>query len=152
MSKQGEKIAQLVKELEQQVLGGVAVFVFNDKGEVLLGKRKGSHGAGTYSLPGGHIDFGESVHFTVVREVFEETGLQVCITNDVGWSQAFFEKEQKHYITILFVVRIKGVATEPVLKEPDKCEGWQWYATNKLPEPLFAPLKNYLDNNQFPTP
>ena len=54
---------------------GVAVFVINEKGHVLVGKRIGSHGAGTLALPGGHLELHESFHECAARETFEETGL-----------------------------------------------------------------------------
>lgn len=46
---------------------GVAVIVKRG-GKILLIKRQGSHGAGTWAPPGGHIDFGESVEETARRE------------------------------------------------------------------------------------
>ncbi|SNX85091.1 uncharacterized protein MEPE_03800 [Melanopsichium pennsylvanicum] len=54
---------------------GVAVFVINEKGHILIGKRTGSHGAGTLALPGGHLELHESFHECAAREVYEETGL-----------------------------------------------------------------------------
>ncbi len=54
---------------------GVAVFVINEKGHVLVGKRTGSHGAGTLALPGGHLELHESFFDCAAREVLEETGL-----------------------------------------------------------------------------
>lgn len=56
---------------------GVGVLIFNDKKQMLLGKRKGSHGAGTWCNPGGHLEFGESFEQCAIREVEEETGLKI---------------------------------------------------------------------------
>ncbi len=44
--------------------------------EILLGQRKGAHGAGTWATPGGHLEFGESVKACATRELLEETGLK----------------------------------------------------------------------------
>lgn len=55
---------------------GVGVLVI-ENGRVLLGKRKGSHGAGTWSAPGGHLEYGESIENCAEREVLEETGLRI---------------------------------------------------------------------------
>lgn len=54
---------------------GVGVFVLNEKGHVLIGKRTGSHGAGTLALPGGHLELHESFYECAARETYEETGL-----------------------------------------------------------------------------
>ena len=54
---------------------GVGVFVYNMDGKILLGKRKGAHGAGEWSLPGGHLEFNESFERCCEREVMEETGI-----------------------------------------------------------------------------
>lgn len=57
-----------------QVCVGVGALVI-DNGRVLLGRRKGSHGAGTWALPGGWLEKGESFEDAAVRELEEETGL-----------------------------------------------------------------------------
>ncbi|PWZ00084.1 hypothetical protein BCV70DRAFT_104793 [Testicularia cyperi] len=54
---------------------GVGVFVLNERGHVLVGKRTGSHGSGTLALPGGHLELHESFAECATREVLEETGL-----------------------------------------------------------------------------
>ena len=55
---------------------GVGVLILRD-GKVLLGRRKGSHGAGCWSAPGGHLEFGETLEDCAAREVLEETGLKI---------------------------------------------------------------------------
>ncbi len=49
---------------------GVGVLILRD-GKVLLGRRKGSHGAGCWSAPGGHLEFGEAVEDCALREALE---------------------------------------------------------------------------------
>ncbi|MGL4775402.1 MAG: nucleotide triphosphate diphosphatase NUDT15, partial [Aeromonas veronii] len=55
---------------------GVGVILTNAQGQVLLGKRKGSH-APYWSIPGGHLELGESFESAAIREVAEETGLEI---------------------------------------------------------------------------
>jgi 8-oxo-dGTP diphosphatase len=55
---------------------GIGVFVWKD-GKFLMGKRLGSHGSGTWSIPGGHLEFDETWQQCAVREVLEETGLKI---------------------------------------------------------------------------
>ena len=56
---------------------GVGVIVVDDSGEILLEKRRDN---GMWGLPGGGIEPGESVYETALREVKEETGLDIEIT------------------------------------------------------------------------
>jgi len=127
---------------------GVGVIVLRD-GRVLLGQRAGSHGAGTWALPGGHLEFGEDVADCARREVLEETGLTLVST----WAGPFvgnvFAAERQHYVT-LFVLGHAG-AGEPQRLEPGKCLGWRWCAWSELPEPLFAPLRTLVGTGYVPT-
>jgi len=58
------------------------------------------------------------------------------VTNDI------FQKENKQYITISVRAEIKSGKLK--LMEPDKCEKWDWFEWEKLPRPLFLPIKNLL--------
>ena len=126
---------------------GIGVMVIKE-GNILLGKRKNAHGEGTWSYPGGHLEFGESWEACATREVREETGIEIknlrfgMVTNDV------FKKEQKHYITIFIVADFaSGTVT---LMEPHKCETWHWFEWGQFPEPLFLPIKNQLKTDFNP--
>lgn len=120
---------------------GVGVFVLRE-GKVLMGKRRNSHGHGQWSLPGGHLEFGEEVFTTAQREVAEETGLQIENLRLGPYTNDIFSKEGKHYIT-LFVFS-ESRSGEPQLLEPEKCERWQWVDWDSLPQPLFLPIENLL--------
>jgi 8-oxo-dGTP diphosphatase len=112
------------------------------EGRVLLMRRVGAHGAGTWSTPGGHLDYGETPDQCAIREVIEETGLRVHravfrgITNDV------FDERGLHYITIWMQVEIES--GEATLAAPDEAAEIGWFAWDALPQPLFLPLANLL--------
>lgn len=114
---------------------GVGVIVIRD-GLVLLGQRIGSHGAGTWALPGGHLEFGEGVDECAAREVREETGLEIEACSAGPYSSDLFEG--KHYVTLFVVARSR--AGEPRILEPTKCAEWRWVRWSALPTPLFQPL------------
>jgi 8-oxo-dGTP diphosphatase len=114
---------------------GVGVIIVR-QGLVLLGQRRGSHGAGSWALPGGHLEFGEAVDECAVREVREETGLEVRDVSRGPYSSDIFEG--KHYVTLFVVAHI--ATGEPRLLEPEKCSQWQWFRWSELPNPLFQPL------------
>lgn len=108
--------------------------------EVLLGKRKGSHAAGEYAFPGGHLENGESVEECAWREVMEETGLEI---GAVGYRFTALIGEYapaKHYVHIGVMAWIGREGAEAKLMEPDKCEGWGWYdVADRFPAPIMGP-------------
>jgi 8-oxo-dGTP diphosphatase len=127
--------------MQNRPIVGVAVII-TKKHKVLLGKRKGSHGSGSWALPGGHLEFNESIEQCAKREAFEETGLSIKNVAYATFTNDLFKEENKHYVT-LFVVSQCEIG-EPEIKEPDKCAKWDWFSWNDLPEPLFLSLENLL--------
>lgn len=118
---------------------GVGVLVVQDR-LVLLGKRRGSHGAGTWSAPGGRLEFGESIEDCAARELREETGLAASSIELGPYTNDVFAEAGEHYLTIFVVAR--GVDGAPKNLEPEKCDGWAWHAWDQFPQPLFTPLLN----------
>jgi 8-oxo-dGTP diphosphatase len=124
---------------------GVAAVV-REGGRILVLRRAGAHGAGTWGLPGGHQEFGESPEDTAVRETFEETGLVVRPTARLGFTDDPMPEIGRHYVT-LFVgcARLDG---EPRLREPEKATDLAWLTPEELRArrgELFAPLGRFLD-------
>ena len=117
---------------------GVGVIVLRE-GLVLLGQRRGSLGEGTWALPGGHLEFGETVAQCAIREVREETGLEIQSPAPGPYTSDLLASGGKHYVT-LFVVARAGTG-EPKTLEPAKCLGWHWFRWSELPAPLFQPLE-----------
>jgi len=134
--------------MHNRPLIGVAVIVSKD-GKVLLGKRKNSHGDGTWAFPGGHLEFSESIEECARREVFEETGIRIKNLRYGPYTNDIFNREAKHYVT-LFVLADYDSGL-PTVKEPHKCEEWQWHRWPPEVEPYFLPIKNLLKQNfKFP--
>ncbi len=127
--------------MEERPLIGVAVIVVKGN-RVLLGKRKGAHGTGTWAFPGGHLEFNESIEDCALREVYEETGLQVENLRFGPYTNDIFPAEKKHYVT-LFVIA-DHASGEPEVKEPHKCERWEWSEWPPELQPQFLPISNLL--------
>ncbi len=127
-------------------LGGVGVIILRDS-KVLRGERAGAHGAGTWALPGGHLEFGETVADCARREVLEETGLAIHDIVPAPYTSDVFVAEGRHYVTLFVTARANG---DPVALEPDKCLGWHWLQWADLPGPLFAPLQTLYDSGFVP--
>ncbi len=130
--------------IENSVKVGIGVFVFKD-GKFLMQKRQGAHGAGSWSVPGGHLEFGESFEDTARREVMEETNLQIknvrfgAVTND------FFADENKHYVTVWMLS--DWDSGKEYIKEKDKSLKQLWCTFNDLPSPLFLPWNQLLKSD-----
>lgn len=139
---------------------GVGILILNSEGQVLLGRRVADEsksdlkGAGTWTLPGGKVEFGDSLWKTVEKEVAEETGLAVLDMDVVSVSDDLVPG--KHYVTIGFAARVAdGVPS--VDNDPDAdIEEWKWFSLDALPTPMFFPssrlIKNYLDKKIYPKP
>jgi 8-oxo-dGTP diphosphatase len=111
-------------------------------GKVLLGQRAGSHGAGAWSFPGGHLEHGESWEACAARETLEETGLHLQSPRFAAVTNDLFTAEGKHYVTIFMTGT--AASTDARVMEPDKCLGWRWFDWTALPTPLFLPIQNLL--------
>lgn len=134
-------------EIDTIVRVGVGMVVHR-YGKILMGLRKGSHGAGTWSFPGGHMEFGEQPVQTAQRELYEETGL-CCSQSDIRtlavcpYVSTVF-KEGKHHITLFFEAYL--ALGEPELREPTKCERWEWVSAQSPPLPLFGDIEHVLSH------
>jgi 8-oxo-dGTP diphosphatase len=121
---------------------GVGLMIIKGN-QILLGKRKGSHGAGEYGGIGGHMEHGETFEECALRELREECGPDfkvknvrfLCVTNVRDYPP-------KHFVDVGFVCDWES--GEPVVTEPDKLEGWRWYGLDALPAPLFCADPNYI--------
>lgn len=115
-------------------------------GKVLLGKRKGSHGAGEYAFPGGHLDYMESFADCAEREVKEECGIEIGSVR-FQFLANVTKYAPKHYVHVGLAGDWKS--GKPEVLEPEKCEGWGWYELEKLPEPLFEMCRLALDSHRI---
>lgn len=139
------------KQEKKRVGVGVGVMMLRG-GKILLGKRHSDpskadselHGEGSWTMPGGKLEFGESFENGARREVKEETGMDlgetevICVNND--------RVEDAHFITIgLLSDDFKG---DLKVMEPDEITEWRWFDLGDLPAPLFFPSAKIINNHQ----
>ncbi len=120
-------------ENENRPKVGIGVMIFKD-GKVLFGKRKGSHGAGEWAFPGGHLEYMEGFEECATRETREECGIEI---ENIRFEYLANIKKYapKHYVHIGLIADWKN--GEPQNLEPEKCERWEWFSLDKLPSPMF---------------
>ena len=115
--------------------------------DVLLIRRKNVHGAGTWSTPGGHLDAGEYPETCAVREVREETGVEVENVRFLGVTNDVFDAEGRHYITLWMEAEyLSGTAS--VRAEHEMSEV-RWCPSETLPADLFLSLRNLVDGQGY---
>jgi 8-oxo-dGTP diphosphatase len=116
----------LVKRLypSQPIVGVGAVIICN--GKILLEKRKNEPGKGKWSVPGGLVELGESVEQTVMREVEEETGLEVEKPEHIDVVDNIIRDEsgrvKYHFVIIDYFMKLKG----GTLKAASDAEELKW--------------------------
>ncbi len=119
---------------------GVGVILLKD-GKLLLGRRSEGLGEGSWSMPGGKIEHGETFEESAKRETLEETGIIVraarviCVNGDI--------MGDRHFVTVGLLA--DSFVGEPKTIEPDEIGEWWWFPLERLPEPLFMPSRNVLD-------
>ncbi|KAG0255250.1 Nudix hydrolase 15, mitochondrial [Actinomortierella ambigua] len=135
---------------------GIGVFIRRN-GKILVGKRIGSHGAGTWQLSGGHLDFGETFEECAIRETLEETGLNLnpATARVVSTVNNLMLDEGKHYVVIFVAAECIDDNQEAKVMEPHKCEQWAWITLDELKDdngpyrPLFSPLRDLMASNDL---
>jgi 8-oxo-dGTP diphosphatase len=106
----------------------VSAAIFRD-GRILLVRRARAPAKGFYSLPGGRVEFGESLHAALHREVDEETALKIEIIGLAGYREALpATAGGGHYLIMSFASR--WIAGEPVLNE--ELDDFRWLAPDGL--------------------
>lgn len=123
------------------VVVGTGVIIVNSEGLILLGKRCSTH-APYWSIPGGHLDPGESFEKGAIREIEEETGLVINDLQVIGISNnlATWRQEGKHTVSVCMLAQHPG--GEAKLMESEKCAEWRWCSPQSLPEPHFEASRN----------
>lgn len=127
---------------------GVGVLIVKEN-KILLGlrnpdKMKASgefQGQGTWTMPGGKVEFMETLVHAAKRELEEETNLKatkldfLCISDDMT--------DTAHYVTVGFIVReYKG---ELKTMEPETILDWQWFDLDDLPKNLYKPSQKCIE-------
>ena len=133
--------------MEKTIKVGIGVMIIKDN-RILLGHRitDGKDTGGIFEpdswcLPGGKQEYDETIFECAIREVKEETNLNV-------WNLEVFSavddiQPQKHFVTIQMVTKDYNGHIE--IMEPDKQDEWKWFSLQDLPEKIYSPSKKIID-------
>ncbi|MCB1894766.1 MAG: NUDIX domain-containing protein [Zoogloeaceae bacterium] len=112
---------------------GVHLILRRDDRVLLMRRANTGFFDGLFSLPGGHVEAGESIAMTAIREGREELGIELAEASlaTVGVIHRLSDSNR-----IDFFVEVERWAPEPRRAEPDKCDLLDWYPEHALPAPL----------------
>ena len=111
---------------------------------LLVIRRGHGPGAGEWSVPGGRVEAGETLHEAVVREMWEETGLEVVVERFLGWVERL--GDDHHFVILDFVVGLLDAEATAVAGD-DAAEA-AWVPLHELSEiRLVAGLHEFLTDH-----
>ena len=115
---------------------GVGAAIFNNKGKLFLTLRgkKAKNERGTWEIPGGSVEFGETLEDALKREIKEEYGIDIEIVELLGVCSHIIVGEHQHWVSPTYICKITH--GEPKILEPEKCDAIGWFTREeaaKLP-------------------
>ena len=111
----------------------VAVIVIEDEDKILLGKRNIDPGMGRWSFVSGYVERGEKLEEAAIREVKEETNLDVRLERLIG---IYSERDNPH-IVIAFAASITNNNTNEIVAQPDEVSELAFFALDRIPTLAF---------------
>lgn len=133
--------------MENIIKVGLGIII-RDGNKILLGHRcdnyrdtGGIYEPGSWTIPGGKQEYNETMLEGAIREVKEETNLDISELSIFGATDDI--QPTKHYVTIQIIAnKFKG---ELKNMEPTKHSEWKWFDIDNLPEKIYSPSKKFLD-------
>jgi 8-oxo-dGTP diphosphatase len=125
---------------------GVGV-VIRRGNDVLLLRRHNTHGAGTWSTPGGYFEYGETPEQCAAREAYEETGVAIANVRFLAVTNDFFPEREKHFITLW--MHADYASGESGVHAADEATEVRWFPHDRLPEPLFLCFANLTTGSAY---
>ena len=133
--------------MENIIKVGIGIII-RDGNKILLGRRcdnykdtGGIHEPGSWTLPGGKQEYNETIIEGAMREVKEETNLDISELSIFGATDDI--QPNKHFVTIQIVAdKVEG---ELKNLEPTKHSEWKWFEINDLPDKLYSPSKKFIE-------
>ena len=133
--------------MEEIIKVGLGIMI-KDENKILLGHRSkykkdtgGIHEPDTWTIPGGKQEYNETVLEGAIREVKEETNLDIAdleifsVSDDIA--------PDRHFVTIHIIAN--KYSGELKVMEPTKEDEWKWFELDNLPDNLYSPAKHFID-------
>lgn len=133
---------------------GVGAAIFDRKGHLFLGLRGKNvrNERGKWQIPGGSVEFGETLEQALKREILEEHRIIIDIVELLGICDHIIPAENQHWVSPTYACIIKNGT--PVIAEPEMCEAIQWFTLDEaaqLPLSIKATFDIDLIRRKYPT-
>jgi len=127
-----------------KIIGDAHLLLINRDDQVLFGRRQNTgFEDGTWHLPAGHVEAGESVVDTLIREAKEEVGVTIA-PEQVEFAHVMHSASDGGRAAFFFIVRVwDGM---PENREPDKCSELAWFPFDALPDHLIGYCRGAFDH------
>lgn len=121
---------------------GVGAVILQQE-QILLLQRLKEPEAGCWGIPGGAVEFGETIEAAIQRELKEELAIKTQILTLLGVTNHILPDQQIHWLSPIFLVEI--VAGEPQNVEPAKHREIRWFDLAHLPANITIPTQHALN-------
>ena len=122
---------------------GVGAVIIDQNNQILLLMRRKAPEIEHWTIPGGTVEFGETVENAILRELEEEIGVPCTIERLLGVTNHILPAEQKHWVSPAFLCHI--VSGVPENREPDAHSQMQWFPLDELPSKITLTTAKALD-------
>jgi len=139
-------------EKRNHIFAASYVFIKKDSSVLLMRRYNTGYKDGSYTLPAGHIDEGELPKVTAIREVKEETNIDIAEDATTCKHTMYrISDDGKVYVDYYFMT--EDWSGEPEITEPHKCDDMQWFNIDELPEntlpSVLLAIQNMQNNEPF---
>lgn len=115
---------------------GVGALIFNRDRKIFLTLRgkEAKNEQGKWEIPGGGVEFGETLEEALKREIKEEYGCDIRILELLGVCDHIIKDENQHWVSPTYICEI--IKDTPRILEPKKCDAIGWFTqeeAEKLP-------------------
>lgn len=110
---------------------GVGALIFNEQGQFLMSLRgpKARNEQGRWEIPGGKVEWGETLAETLIREIKEEIGVDIEVLELLTVSDHLLRAEGEHWVSPTFICKI--TSGTPIIMEPEKCAELRWFSLDE---------------------
>lgn len=128
---------------------GTGMIIYNNVGQILMGKRISQYAGGKWCNAGGKLEFEEDPKECAIREALEETNIKVVDVQELGYMndmEIYDGVTERHWVTLMFAGRAWNSA-DLMNVEPTKHEEWRWFHLNELPKDMWDPMWEFWCEN-----